>query len=178
MYRHRRKTHKPLRELGLCLVIKRITSAETRTERKHAFAGALNKGWNDAADRLRQKSQWKSAQALRPKTALPNSVCIVTAAKHTSHSESWDYAWSSKESDDHREKTMLLITEATPPKKCMHRRTCPWGLAPSLDRTIRSNSLIMNHTRGWSRNYSGPSRVCHLGSVAKRYWRSSIGGMQ
>ena len=33
------------------------------------------------------------------------------------HSESWDYAWSSMESDDHREITIVLITEATQPER-------------------------------------------------------------
>ena len=31
----------------------------------------------------------------------------------TFHSESWDYAWSSIKSDDHREKTIVIITEPT-----------------------------------------------------------------
>ena len=107
-------------------------------ERKHAFSGATDKGWNTAAERLRQKSQWKSAQTLRPKTALPNSVWIVPAAKRTSHSESWDYAWSSKESEDHREKTMLLITGATPP----------------------TNACIDEHAHGgWQPRQTEPSEV-------------------
>ena len=31
--------------------------------------------------RLRQKSQWKSAEAVKPKTALPKSIWIIPAAK-------------------------------------------------------------------------------------------------
>ncbi len=31
-------------------------------------------------ERLRQKSQWKSAQPVEPKTALPNSIWIITGA--------------------------------------------------------------------------------------------------
>ena len=35
--------------------------------------------WN--VERLRQKSQWKSAKAVNPKTALPKSIWIIPAAK-------------------------------------------------------------------------------------------------
>ena len=38
---------------------------------------------------------------------------------------------------------------------------------------IRSNDFIRNRTTGCSRNYSGPSRASHQGSVAKRYCMSS-----
>ena len=31
-------------------------------------------------ERLTQKSQWKSAQAVKPKTALPNSIWIIPDA--------------------------------------------------------------------------------------------------
>ena len=34
--------------------------------------------------------------------------------KKYNHSESWDYVWSSRKSDDHREKTMRLIIEVAP----------------------------------------------------------------
>ena len=39
--------------------------------------------------------------------------CPMATTPRHGHSESWDYAWSSMKSDDHREKTIVIITEPT-----------------------------------------------------------------
>ncbi len=62
---------------------------------------------------INSKGNQQTLGSLRRLFQIPYGSSLLQVCRSTCRSESWDYAWSSMKSDDHREKTMLLIKGAS-----------------------------------------------------------------